>query len=187
MLALSGKLQPTRGGPTLQHLGLVSLGDHILLERPTPYYRRTIYIPIYRDTLGLTADVDASMGMLKAFDFADPNLMTGARNRTVVPTQSLFLMNAEFVREQASGLAERVLKACETTEERIEQLTQLVYGRQPTQLECSEFTRFLTEFELLAGEPAAATGSAQEAATGQLAWIGLCQTLLGSNEFLHVD
>ncbi len=187
MLALSGKLQPTRGGPTLQHLGLVSLGDHILLDTPSPYYRRTIYIPIYRDTLGLTADVDASMGMLKAFDFADPNLMTGARNNTVVPTQSLFLMNADFVREQASGLAERILKTCETNQERIELLTQLVYGRQPTQLERAEFTRFLTEFEQLPIEPAPATGSAQGATTGQMAWIGLCQTLLSSNEFLHVD
>ncbi|MCR9291473.1 MAG: DUF1553 domain-containing protein, partial [bacterium] len=196
MLALSGKLDRTRGGKTLQHLGLVSLGgDHICLESPSPYARRTVYIPIYRDTVGLATEIDASMGMLKAFDFADPNLMTGARTNTVVPAQTLFLMNADFVYEQAQGLAFRILEDAATTDERIERLTELVYGRGPTELERGEFKQFLDTFQVQAtDEPvenhltrAGDSQASASTAAEQPAWTALCQSMFGSNEFLFLD
>ncbi len=149
----------------------------------------------YRDTVGLASDIDASMGMLKAFDFADPNLMTGARTNTVVPAQTLFLMNADFVYEQAQGLSSRILEDAATTDERIERLTELVYGRGPTELERGEFKQFLDTFQVQAsdgpaedhlnraGEAQVSTSSADQ----QPAWTALCQSMFGSNEFLFLD
>ncbi len=187
MLALSGKLDRRRGGKTLQHLGLVSLGgDHLVLDVPSPYQRRSVYTPIYRDTVGLTDSVDASMGMLSTFDFADPNLMAGARSQTVVPAQALFLMNSEFVHEQASALAETILREESIIEGRLQQLYKTVYGRAPSTAEVEQLKQYITSF---AAETTTASNADQQSNSDSelLAWTSLCQSLFGSNEFLFLD
>ena len=58
-------------------------------------YRRTIYLPSVRKNQLPQLD------MLNLFDFADPDQTIGARSVTTVPTQSLYLMNSSFLREQS--------------------------------------------------------------------------------------
>ncbi len=58
---------------------------------------RSVYIPVLREE-GLNP-------LLKAFDFANPSFPVGRRNRSILPTQALFLMNDEFVMQQASKAA----------------------------------------------------------------------------------
>jgi hypothetical protein len=41
--------------------------------------------------------------------FAEPSLVTGKRESTSVPVQALFLLNSEFVAEQAGAIASRLL------------------------------------------------------------------------------
>ena len=55
--------------------------------------------------------------MLALFDAADPNGVTAVRNDTTVPSQSLFLLNSPFVREQARHFAERLLADDEATDD----------------------------------------------------------------------
>ncbi|MCA9213769.1 MAG: DUF1553 domain-containing protein, partial [Planctomycetales bacterium] len=185
MLAISGKLDRTRGGKTLQHLGLVSLGgDHIVLEAPSPYQRRSIYLPIYRDTVGLTDDIDASMGMFSTFDFADPNLMAGSRSQTVVPAQALFLMNAEFIHEQAAALAEDLVKQESEFEARLQNAYQRVYGRNPSIEEIEQLRQYITNFVASATKD---PGDEKQKTAEAMAWTSLCQSLFGSNEFLFLD
>ena len=173
LLSISGELDASRGGKTLQHLGLVSLGgDHLLLvAAASPYRRRAVYLPVYRDAIGLTAEVDASMGMLGTFDFADPNLMAGARQQTVVPAQALFLMNSDFVHRRCEALARRLLSdgRLADTPARIQRLCQVAYGRAARDEEIEQFRQYLSSFD-------------DESATS--AWTSLCQAVLGSNEFL---
>ena len=45
--------------------------------------------------------------ILKLFDFAEPSLVTGRRDTTNVPSQALYLMNSDFIRARAEGLATR--------------------------------------------------------------------------------
>jgi hypothetical protein len=50
-------------------------------------------------------DVD----ILNLFDFKDPDQVVGTRMPTTVPTQSLYLMNAPFVKQEAKRLATSLL------------------------------------------------------------------------------
>ena len=189
MLAISGRLDRRRGGKTLQHLGLVSLGgDHLVLDAPSPYLRRSVYIPIYRDTIGLTDEVDSSMAMLSTFDFADPNLMAGSRPQTVVPAQSLFLMNADFVHQQAKRLAGVLLSDPSLSDDtrRTTRLFSLVYGRDPSTDEIDQSIQFVRRFVDLRGDADGDPSESRPAAVTD-AWTSLCQAMLGSNEFLFLD
>lgn len=209
MLAISGQLDHRRGGKTLQHLGLVSLGgDHLVLDAPSPYRRRSIYIPIYRDTIGLTPAVDASMNMLATFDFADPNLMLGSRSQTVVPAQSLFLMNASFVHEQADCLAENVLADASLADDqaRVNYLYTTIFGRPAGPAEVRLATEYLAHFadscqeetdssvddpsrrsQSTASGPDASNAVIENSHVRLDAWSSLCQAMFGSNEFLFLD
>ena len=108
MLAASGQLDPGRGGPSLglELKGNINgLGGNV--NPPTwagkiPDYiknRRSVYLPLKRERpLG-------ELEILSVFDFPHPNDITGARPNTTVATQALFLLNAPFVKQQASKLA----------------------------------------------------------------------------------
>lgn len=194
MLAISGKLDRTRGGKTLQHLGLVSLGgDHLRLDAPSPYQRRSVYIPVYRDTVGLTDDVDASMGMLSAFNFADPNMLAGTRQGSVVPAQPLFLMNADFVYKQAHALAAKSLATIQK-DERVSWLFQHIYGRSASADETTRILDFVDSFEKNRAleetehsDKERGEGNDSGEGTRLAAWTSVCQSLFGSNEFLFLD
>ncbi|MBL8210778.1 MAG: PSD1 domain-containing protein [Bryobacterales bacterium] len=171
MLAVSGQLDPTRGGPTLPFyvegnmnvLGKPEfLSDHAKLD-PATRHRRSIYLPALRK--GQVQELD----ILNLFDFPDTNQITGARPSTTVPTQALYLINAPFVKEQARELAKRSLSGDQSQpdSERIRELIQRVYARPP---EPGEIDRLLTY-----------TGPGRQPE----AWERLCHTLLISNEFLY--
>ena len=116
---------------------------------------RSIYLPMARDAL---PDV------LATFDAPDPNLVAGARSLTVVPTQSLFLMNSKMAIGSARAIAEKV---CEEEESnRIPFAYQLILGRNPDENERRTTRSFLKD-----GEDREKT------------WAHICQALLCSGEF----
>ena len=55
---------------------------------------RTVYLPVARNN---------QVAELEVFDAANPDLVTGARAATTVPTQALYLLNSEFMIGQAQG------------------------------------------------------------------------------------
>ncbi len=63
---------------------------------------RSIYIPVLREE-GLNP-------LLQAFDFANPSFPVGKRNRSTFPTQALYLLNSDFVMEEAGKAAQRLLR-----------------------------------------------------------------------------
>jgi cytochrome c553 len=129
---------------------------------------RTLYLPILRDLVPRE---------LTVFDLPDPELVTGARNITTVPTQALYMLNSAFMAEQSRKLAERLRASADSSDEkRIEQLFTLVLARPPRDSERSDALQFLKEFP-----------AAQEPDEGRLtAWAALSQVLLGSGEFRYV-
>ena len=68
--------------------------------------------------------------VLALFDAADPNGVTAQRNETTVATQSLFLLNSPFVREQARALAEQLLADDSLSDiRRVERAHRMALGR----------------------------------------------------------
>ncbi len=124
MLAIGGKLDETMFGRP------VNLGSY-------PYStRRTIYG--YIDRLNMPE-------VYNQFDFANPEITTGKRYETIVPQQSLFLMNSPLVIEQARNLVDRPdFKSLTNDEDRVTLLYELAYQREPTPVEIKLGLNFVT-------------------------------------------
>jgi hypothetical protein len=162
VLAASGALDPTLGGPPVE----------LTVARPTG--RRTVYGVVDRHRLS---------GLLRAFDFASPEATTAQRHETTVPQQALFLLNSPFMSEQARRLARRAaLRSGGGPRERVEQLYRLVYGRAADAEEVRLGLRFLAE----EGRPGDEPGPG--AAEGGLGpWERYALALLLANEFTFLD
>jgi hypothetical protein len=153
---LMGSQVATRSEPITpqgRELGRRGLFDEVP-DEPT---RRSIYLPVLR------AQANPAM---QCFDVADPNLVTGQRRATIVPSQALFLMNSEMVLKQAQGLAARVLAEPGTPDARIVKAWRMCLTREPS----------ATEAKLLQ-ETTAATPD------DPAAWARVCQTLMMTGEF----
>jgi hypothetical protein len=124
-LALGGKLDLKLGGP----------GVSLFAE---PYStRRSVYGYI---------DREAIPEVLNHFDFATPDMATGKRYNTIVPQQSLFLMNSPLVVEQAKNLVRRPeFAAAKTDEQKLDVIYQLIYSRPPRPEEARLATAFLAQ------------------------------------------
>ena len=184
VLAVSGKLDRVPGSNESGEFLIQEAEDIKAMIRPNrvaadhPYYtqftKRSIYLPVVRNML---PDV------LTLFDAADPNNVTAARNDTTVPSQSLFLLNSPFVREQSKHFAQRLLSDGKlNTEQRIAESHRLAFARTASTDEIQQGQTFLAGYvsnPLLAAKP--------EAERNARAWQSYCQTLLCSNEFLYVE
>lgn len=153
ILSVANRLEPEAGGRSVE-----------MFNEPFTT-RRSVYGFIDRQDLP---------GVLRVFDFASPDSSTPERVRTIVPLQSLYLLNSPFIIEQARHLAAR-----STTEDeadisgRIQRLYELTFGRQPDATELS-----------LALEFVQASANEEEATQ---AWNRLAQALLMTNEFVFID
>ena len=176
MLAASGQLDHGRGGPSLglELKGNINgLGGQV--NPPTwagkipesIKNRRSVYLPLKRERpLG-------DLEILSIFDFPHPSDITGARPNTTVATQALFLLNAPFVKEQASKLAERLRKDEPNNEEAcVNRLFLLTLSRPATSEEVETALAFLDQ----------CAGDLNE--NRSAAWSQLCHAMLGSNGFL---
>jgi hypothetical protein len=181
MLAVTGQIDLTVGGPSVS----LSAADN---------HRRTFYAAISRH------DLDP---MLRLFDFPDPNATTDARMATTVPLQQLFVLNSEFMIQEAKALAARLHTDPAATDiDRIKQAYQLVNSRPPTDAEIALGLAFLagprsavapdTGGGLSSGAaqsapvPVSAKPAAPSAAR-LTRWEEYSQALLSANEFLYVD
>ncbi len=140
----------------------------------TEFSKRSVYLPIVRNIL---PDV------LALFDAADPNGVTALRNDTTVPSQSLFLLNSPFVREQSRHLAQRLLSDDKATDEQcLQRANELAFGRPLTTNELAQGRAFLDAYRT-----AQATQTRPEAERRLTAWQSYCQTLFCQNEFLYCE
>ena len=97
--------------------------------------RRTIYTFIDRQSMP---------GLLRAFDFPDPNQHAPQRSSTTVPQQSLYLLNNPFVQEMAHSLAIRPdVMGLLTDRARAARMIAIAYGRPAQSAEVDLAARFL--------------------------------------------
>jgi mono/diheme cytochrome c family protein len=123
LLAVSGRLDGTIGGPPMPNL-----------TAPTAH-RRALYG--FVDRLNLP-------GLYRTFDFPDPNATSPRRDQTIVPPQALFFMNHPFVIDAARVLVARPEIAGSTNfSARIERIYRLIYNRPPDSEDSASAREFL--------------------------------------------
>ncbi len=183
MLAVSGELNVQRPLGSLvanvigdRPISLIGLDNSIPDDLDNSVHR-SVYLPVIRDRL---PDV------LATFDFAEPSLVTGAREVTNVPVQALYLMNSPFVLARSTVLAKRVIDdvnqiPIDIRHPRSELLVNIAFQR------C--LCRIPDETEVELGKVYLKKGGASEGgeATEQKVLAGFCQALFASAEFRNLD
>ena len=133
LLTASGELDLHQGGP-----------GESLTETPVTK-RRAVYGLVERQNMA---------GFIKSFDFASPDTHSPKRFHTIVPQQSLFLMNSPFVLSRARALARRACDDDEGMETRVARLYDLCYQRRPQADELAQVTAFLSRRDFGSGPSA---------------------------------
>lgn len=158
-LFLAGRLDTKPGTATSTKYGQD-------LDKPMSFAKetlRTIYLPIARNNL---------VAELELFDAANPDLVSGSRATTTVPTQALYLLNNDFFHAQSETIGKAAYAAA-TDDERIRHLYETILNRAPDYIETKRALEFLQEI---------AKDMKPEQAHGHLAHL-----LLVSTEFLFLD
>ena len=112
--------------------------------------------------------------MWDIFDFPNPNLVSGVRNTSTVPTQALFLMNDPFVIKEAETAAKKILQKKDlTAEERLNLAYKITLGREPEQQEKSLALNYLEQHNNGKDDPEA--------------WAGVIHSLYASIDFRYLN
>jgi hypothetical protein len=105
-LAVSGRLNPKAGGPSVYPpiprevlAGQSRPGEGWFPSPPEEACRRSVYVHVKRSLL---------VPVLAQHDAADTDSSCPVRYTTTVPTQALGMLNGPFTQEQAAALAERL-------------------------------------------------------------------------------
>lgn len=153
-LFISGDLDRSQGQATA--------GTKVDLDAPMSYSKeklRTVYLPVPRNNM---------VAEMAVFDVANPDLVTGARANTTVPTQALYLLNSSFIQEQANAIAQQVSTETESDGEQVRQLYRTILKRSPSEQEMALAGEFLNNLG--------------DDSLGHLAHV-----LLSSSDFLYLD
>ena len=116
------------------------------------------------------------------FDFAEPSLVIGKRDVTIVPGQALYFMNSPFVVEQSEQTAKRVASERKSARDRINYLYMLSLGRLPSAAEFKIAEQYINNFVAAARDEGKGRFGAQS-----LAFSTFCQSLLASAEFRYIN
>jgi hypothetical protein len=112
------------------------------------------------------------------FDFVNPAELAGQRSQTIVPTQLLFLLSNDLIRQRAEVLAEQVVSGEADDDARIAALWLRVFNRPVSSAERGFALEFLAEMRRLHA------GNEQPKKTELQPWTEFCHSLLASNEFV---
>jgi hypothetical protein len=159
MLAISGQLNPERGGPSFKPFTEFVDNSHFYtqFDKDSPEFnRRTIYRMNVQS---------AKNPMLETLDCPDPSTKAPRRNTTTTPLQALELMNNSFVLRQAHYFAGKVASDTPSVAEQIRMAYLLALSRPPTATEAKR---------------AAALAKSDGMET-------LCWSLFNMSEFLYVN
>ena len=148
MLAASGRLDlEAPVGTYLREVGEGGVGQNVFEPdiRAIEAETRSVFLPRVRAVLP---------EMLATFDAPDASLVTGRREITSTPLQSLFLMNNDFVQQQAIAMAARLGELPD--DQQISTAYELALNRSPTENERTLAAEYLQRFANAAPlEPAA--------------------------------
>jgi hypothetical protein len=159
ILAVAGQLDLKVGGSLIKPSVSSEFGYRFTS------HRRSVYVPVFRNALH---------ELFEVFDFANPNLVSGQRDTSTLPTQALYLMNSPFVMDQATAAAKLLLAHPGDLDSRIHLAYERSLGRPPSAV----------EFELAQAYLNLPMDVAMEVKTEQ--WARFQQTLFSCLDFRYV-
>ncbi len=173
MLSVAGALDPKMGGSLLDtpNFGYVT-NDQSRNQAQYDVPRRSIYLPVIRN---------AVFDVFQVYDFVEPSFGNGKRAVTTVAPQALFMLNGNFVQDQAAAFAKRVLASSAADAERVDHAYLRAFGRSAAPDEIRSAVEYIGTVK------ARHSASESDAAKLELrAWRNFCQVLFASNEFIYV-
>jgi hypothetical protein len=171
MLAATGDLNPQPSqGSLIQHQNVL-VNELPPLHQPSRH--RSVYLLMLRNSMPPE---------LTPFNLPDATTITGRRDNSALATQSLYLLNNDFLVEQSRRFAERVMLTSNDTTRRIQSAYQQAFARTPTGSEIQRAHDFIREADLML----VSTGNDENGRLSN-AWAAFCQALLASNELRYVD
>ena len=163
ILAFSGELDLSKGG------------RHPFPHRRTYFYRQhepfTEYFPTNRRSVYIMQGRIQKNPYLDVFDGPDGNLPLSERKATTTTLQALYLMNSEFMHEQAQAMAERWSAGSQGRDTFLQSAAETILARPPSERDIEQSASYF----------AAASGAEEQKRAG---WL---RAMLASNEFLFVD
>lgn len=171
MLVAAGTLNPQpASGSLIQHR------DVLINELPPlhqPSMHRSVYLLMLRNSMPPE---------LTPFNLPDATVVTGRRDSSTLPTQSLYLLNNDFLVDQSSRFAALVTRSAADETQRIQTAYGRAFGRSATDSELVRARDFLREADLM-------LASSQNDGRQRVSdvWTTFCQALLASNEMQYVD
>ncbi len=158
ILQTSGQLNPEPGeGSVIRHLN-VMVNNAGNLHKPSNH--RSIYLCFLRNS---------PPPELAVFDLPDGVKVVDQRNESVLPSQTLFLLNSPFIIDQAAHFAGRFAKN-KSSELAIRSAWQHAFSRDPKPTELEQARYFIESSE-----------------DKEQAWSSLAQALIATSEFRYID
>jgi hypothetical protein len=148
LLAVSGELDRKAGGQPFEEKG----------GKAIP--RRSVYAFVNRDVISK---------MASTFDGADPSACTVKRPATMVPQQTLFALNSDYIQNRATALAQ-LPEIQSAGDDRVSRLYQRIFARLPDEEEIKFAEEFFSQVE-----------------NPDTALPQFVHALLASNEFHFID
>ncbi|MFC4313834.1 DUF1549 and DUF1553 domain-containing protein [Steroidobacter flavus] len=198
LLVASGKLNETRGGPSVfPPIPATAVTDNRqgrydwrASVDESDYNRRSVYIFTKRSQ---------PYPLLNTFDMASADVVHSKRETTTTPLQSLVLINSDAVFDWSRALAGRVLsEAGSKQSEQFERLYRILYARSPDKFESNALAQFLNQQEaairaqLPSGQFAVAlpVGLKNDPTPSSdpvrlAAFVDLTHSLVAANEFVY--
>ena len=160
MLAASALLEPKR--PLASEVSAMGDGRMGRLFDKNSFdptnVNRSVYLPIIRDDLPEA---------LALFDFADPNATQGRRETTNVPSQSLYLMNSDYVTYVSQQMAINLSENYRSPVDQVMMAFLKLYGRVPTGEEVNLSKQFFRTFDVAVVETKRTPASGESRASAR--------------------
>ena len=171
ILVASGSLNPQPGqGSLIQHRDVL-INELAPLHQPSDH--RSIYLLLLRNSMPPE---------LTPFNLPDALTVTGKRNASPLATQSLYLLNNDFIVKQSATFASRLISQTKNDATRLQQAYRQALTRQPKNSETLRDLDWLHEMDLTLVSEHPDTTKREK-----IIWAAFCQALLASNELRYVD
>ena len=171
VLAVSGRLNPARGGPPVSPPLPKGLENELDSKYENNFWETSSREESRKRSLYVFQRRSLALPMLQTFDAPVLDASCDRRRTSITPLQALSLYDGDFVNEEARHFADRVkAQGGAQTDSQIRHAFQLALSRGPSADESEQVRGFFASAE-----------SEEEAL------VGLCRVLLNSNEFVYVN
>ena len=173
ILAVSGELNLEMGGPSV----FPPLPAAVLAtaSRPNEAWGSSTPRESSRRSLYIFSKRSLRFPFLEAFDQPDTDRPCAVRFDTTVPTQSLMMLNSDFLNDQAFKMSQRLQREQpDSVNEQVQRGLELVLSRQADAADVRDLRDFIDALKT------------NDGLTDDQALEATCLLLLNLNEFLHV-